>query len=134
MSKGEPVDPETRDRIEVGLELDSWREEQSASRGVAYLKALRDELEHLWDDLAEDYRMSRANPPEQSMGCLGRIDRIQTITKLVGPCPPESVPMPFLLAGVYEKVHAEIGIEATISEDTLRSAREYVAESKRRAG
>lgn len=99
-----------------------------------YAQALRDELEHLWGDLAEDYRMSRANPPEQSMGCLGRIDRIQAITKLVGPFPPENVPMPFLLTGVYEKVHAQIGIEATVPEDTLRAAREYVAESKRRAG
>lgn len=96
-----------------------------------YAQALRDELEHLWDDLAEDYRMSRANPPEQSMGCLGRIERIQAITRLVGPCSPGNVPMPFLLTGMYEKVHAEIGITATVPEETLRAARDYVAEQKR---
>jgi hypothetical protein len=103
-------------------------------RAEAYAQALRDELEHLWDDLAEDYRMSRANPPEQSMGCLGRIERIQKITKLVGPCLPEAIPMPFLLDGVYEKVHAEIGITATVPEEMLQRCREYVAESQRRVG
>lgn len=99
-----------------------------------YAQALRDELEHLWDDLAEDYRMSRANPPEQSMGCLGRIERIQEITKLVGPCPPENIPMSFLLTGVYERVHSEIGVAAPVSEETLRKAREYVAAAERRIG
>lgn len=95
-----------------------------------YRQALCNELEHLWDDLAEDYRMSRANPPEQSIGCLGRIERIQTITKLVGPCSPGAIPMTFLLTGVYEKVHAEIGITAIVPEETLQAAREYVAKAK----
>lgn len=98
----------------------------------AYRQALRTELEHLWDDLADDYRMSRATPPEQSIGCLGRIERIQAITKLVGPCSPGAIPMTFLLTGVYEKVHAQIDIEATVPEDTLKAARKYVAEQEAR--
>lgn len=98
------------------------------------MQALRDEVEHLWGDLAEDYRMSRTTPPERSMGCLGRIERIQTITNLVGPCPPTKIQYPFLLSGMYMKVHAEIGITATVPEEILRSAREYVAKSKRMAG
>jgi hypothetical protein len=105
-----------------------------SDQAEVYARALREELEYLWDDFAEDYRMSRANPPEQSMGCLGRIERIQVITRLVGPCPPGNVPMPFLLTGVYEKVHAAIGIEVSVPEETLQAAREYVAESQRRVG
>ena len=97
-----------------------------------YAQALRKELEHLWGDLAEDYRMSRATPPEKSMGCLGRIGRIQTITKLIGPCPPEKIQMPFLLTGMYERVHADIGLTATVPEEMLRHSREYVVESQRR--
>ena len=105
-----------------------------SDQAEVYAQALRNELEHLWGDLAEDYRMSRATPPEQSMGCLGRIGRIQTITKLIGPCPPEKIQMPFLLTGIYEKVHAQIGITATVPEELLRQAREYVAKSQRRVG
>jgi hypothetical protein len=97
-----------------------------------YRQALRAELELLWDDLADDYRMSRGTPPEESIGCLSRIERIQAITRLVGPCPPGAIPMTFLLTGLYEKVHAQIGITATVPEDTLRSARKYVAEREAR--
>lgn len=99
-----------------------------------YAQALRQELEHLWSDLAESYRMSHAKPPERSIGCENRVERIRTITKLVGPLPPEKIQMPFLLTGMYEKVHAQIGITATVPEDTLQASREYVARSQRRVG
>ena len=99
----------------------------------AYAQALRDELEHLWSDLAQAYRLSHATPPEQSMGCLGLIGRIQTITDHVGPCPPEKISMPFLLTGMYEQVHAAIGVTAPVPEEAHRGAREYVAGPRRRA-
>ena len=97
-----------------------------------YAQALRDELKDLRSDLVEDYRMSRANLPENSMGCLGLIDRIQTITRLVGPTPPEQISMPFLLSGLYERVHAEINIDVTVPPEILQKAREYEAESAAR--
>jgi hypothetical protein len=96
-----------------------------------YAQALRDELEHLWNDLVEGYRMSRATPPEQSMECLGLVERIKTITKLVGPLPAEKITMPFLLTGMYERVHAEIGIDASVPPKILQRAREYVTAGER---
>lgn len=104
----------------------------SESTEERYAKALRDELEFLWGDLVEAHRMSRANPPERSMECLGLIERIQTISRLVGPLPPGQVSMPFLLTGLYERVHAEIGVDATVPPEILQRAREYEAESEAR--
>lgn len=100
-------------------------------REEIYAEALRGELVNLWTDLADACRVSRADPPEKSMQCEGLIGRIQRITRLVGPLPAEEVEMPFLLTGMYEKVHAEIGITATVPEETLQAAREYVAKVKR---
>ncbi|MCW2938477.1 MAG: hypothetical protein JWN00_1462 [Actinomycetia bacterium] len=96
-----------------------------------YAQALRDELEHLWSDLAEAYRMSRADPPEKSMECENAIARIWAITDHVGPCPPGRISMPFLLTGMYEKVHAQIGIAATVPPKIVEQAREYVAATGR---
>lgn len=100
-------------------------------RAEVYARALREELGHLWSDLAEAYRMSHTNPPEKSQECQGVIERIWAITDLVGPCPPGRISMPFLLTGMYEKVHAEIGVRATVPEDMLQRAREYMAAAKR---
>lgn len=131
MAEQEPPLPENLAALVGSTDSAASREDPTIDE---LKQALRTELEHMWDDLAEDYRMSRATPPEQSMGCESRIERIQTITRLVGPCPPGAIPMAFLLTGLYEKVHAQIGITATIPEDTLRSARKYVAEQKARLG
>jgi hypothetical protein len=97
-------------------------------------QALRTELMYLWDDLSKAYADSRATPPERSMGCENVINRIHAITKLVGPLPAREISMPFLLTGMYEKVHAQIGIEATVPEETLRASREYVAEQEAHLG
>jgi hypothetical protein len=88
--------------------------------------ALRDELACLWDDLAYQYRSSRAQPPENSGGCENLIERIHTITALVGPVPADKISMPFLLTGMYERVHRQIGIVATVPAELLEQARAYV--------
>lgn len=91
---------------------------------------LLEELIYLWGDFADAYRASRTDPPETSMGCEHLIGRIQTVTKLVGPIDPAKVAMPFLLTGMYERVHAEIGITVTVPEVIMQQAREYVANGK----
>jgi hypothetical protein len=91
--------------------------------------ALRDELAYLWDDLATQYRYSHAQPPENSMGCENLIERIHTITALVGPVSTDKIQIPFLLTGMYERVHRQIGIAATVPAETLERARAYVATS-----
>lgn len=97
-----------------------------------YARALREELEYLWGDLAAAYRLSQADPPENSTGCEHLTDRIHAITRLVGPVPAEKIQMPFLLTGMYDQVHAQIAITATVPAETLRAAREYVARDKGR--
>jgi hypothetical protein len=90
------------------------------------VKALRHELMYLWCDLDWAYRESRATPPEKSPGCEGLIDRIQRVSRLVGPISPDQVSMPFLLTGMFEQVHAAMGLEVTVPEATLKACREYV--------
>lgn len=91
------------------------------------LQVLRWELVLLWADLADAYRTSRAVPPETSTGCENLIDRIHRITRVVGPIPPEHVEMPFLLTGMYERVHAATGVTVTVPDDLLARCREYLA-------
>lgn len=101
-----------------------------SSKAELYAQALRDELVNLWSDLAAAYRASRADPREASMGCENLIGRIHTITALVGPISTDQIEMPFLLTGMYEQVHAEAGIAATVPEETLQRARDYAAGAK----
>ncbi|TAK89329.1 MAG: hypothetical protein EPO06_11730 [Burkholderiaceae bacterium] len=93
--------------------------------------ALRDELVHLWHDLSIAWSYeSRADPRESSSRCEGLIGRIHAITRLVGPVSSDDVSMPFLLTGMYEQVHAGMGISVQVPEETLRRCREYVASQR----
>lgn len=96
-----------------------------------YAAALREELMYLWGDLASAYRDSRATPPEASIGCENLTYRIHTITALIGPISSNQIEMPFLLTGMYEKVHAAAGVVVSVPEDTLQMARDYVAGCER---
>lgn len=91
-----------------------------------YVDALREELMYLWTDLAEAYRMSRATPPESSPGFENVARRIHAITALVGPISTDQIEMPFLLTGMYEKVHADMGLQVSVPEDCLADARAYM--------
>lgn len=96
------------------------------------VRELRRELMYLWCDLDQAYRESRATPPEKSIGCENLIDRIHRVSRLVGPISPDQVSMPFLLTGMYEQVHATMGLEVTVPEETLNTCRQYVARQRAR--
>lgn len=71
--------------------------------------ALHDELEQLWNDLF--WAIRDAHNGTWSLWCDNLASRIQTITRLVGPTPPGQISFGLLRegAGVYERLHAEIG-------------------------
>ena len=94
------------------------------SREHALNAACIDELHSLWDDLY--YAMNRA------MNCTWSIEaeavkaRIQRFTKLVGPTPWEQIQLPLLERGIYQLVHAEIGVDAPVDMDRVKRSREYI--------
>jgi hypothetical protein len=85
--------------------------------------AARWELELLWDDL-NNARRYAANGA-WSMGCDHLVSRIGMFTRLVGPTPWEKIQIPLLEDGTYQRIHAELGVEAEV--DMGR-----VAETRRR--
>jgi hypothetical protein len=92
--------------------------------------ALRDAVSvasaDLWGDLAYAYRVSEAQPRETSVGCHGLIRRIQDIARVAGPVKAESVDPAMLVSGLYEMVHAEVGIEVEVPDEVFASARAAV--------
>lgn len=87
---------------------------------------LRDVMVDLWHDLAQAYRTSEASPRETSIGCHGLIKRIQDIARHVGPVDPGALEYPMVLTGLYETVHAEIGLDVEVPGELLAAARAYV--------
>lgn len=87
---------------------------------------LRDVMVDLWHDLAAAYAQSNATPRETSVGCHGLIKRIQDIARHVGPVNPGDLEYEMVLTGLYETVHAEIGLEVSVPDQLLVAAREYV--------
>lgn len=72
------------------------------------LTALTEELEALWDDL--NCAKQRALNGVWSIECDGLAERIGVISLIVGPINQDSVQVPLLLDGTYERVHAAVGI------------------------
>ncbi len=72
-------------------------------------RACRGERDALWCDLQE--AIDRAIRCTWSIGALGLKDRIQRLTRLVGPTSWENVSITLLESGVYQQVHDEIGVE-----------------------
>lgn len=87
---------------------------------------LRDVAVDLWHDLAAAYGESEVVPRETSVACYGLIRRIQDIARVVGPVAPGELEYEMLLTGLYETVHAEIGVDVTVPEELLEAARAYV--------
>ena len=94
--------------------------------------AARWELELLWNDL-HDARQSAANG-EWSIRCDGLAARIRMFTKLVGPTPWEKIPIRLLEDGVYQRIHAGMGVDAEVDmarvAETRRSINERQARSR----
>jgi hypothetical protein len=101
---------------------------------ATYRDALKAELVHLWSDFAQNYHYSQASPPESSGGCESVIERILALTKIVGPVDAGELELWFLLSGMYERVHAQIGIHVTVPESMLQMARDRAAQGERIAG
>ena len=89
-------------------------------------EALREELAQLWNDLS--LAVHYAANGKWSIQCDNLAERIQTITKLVGPTPPEQISFGLLREGVdtYERLHAEIGVG--IDRDELDRCRAAAAD------
>lgn len=91
--------------------------------GTGHLSAaLREELAHLWRDL-DDARHGAANG-YWSMRCDWLVSRIKRITPLVGPTPWQQIQAPLLEQGIYQRVHAELGVEARVDLALLAEHRE----------
>lgn len=69
----------------------------------------REELACLWGDLNEA-RRSAING-EWSIKCDNLTERIKDLTKILGPTPWDEIQIPLLEAGVYQRIHAELGID-----------------------
>lgn len=98
--------------------------EQGHGREHDLTAACVDELDNLWCDLY--YAINRA------MNCTWSIEanhlkaRIQRLTKLVGPTPWEKIQLSLLERGIYQQVHAEIGVDAPVDMERVARTREYI--------
>lgn len=86
--------------------------------------ALREELSYLWTDLQTARR--DAYKGGWSMQCDWLVERIKTITPLVGPTPWTELDIELIEDGVYQRIHAEIGVDAPYDEDGVRKHRAYL--------
>lgn len=75
----------------------------------ALIEACREELECLWSDLS--LAQQHAINGVWSIQCEQVQHRIETLTKLVGPTRWEAVQWDLLESGVYQRIHAGLGIE-----------------------
>lgn len=85
--------------------------------------AAQTELSCLWEDLYEA-RNSSING-DWSIRCDHLVGRIKKLTLLVGPTPWNEIQASLLETGVYQRVHAEIGV--TVHPDV-----EHVTQERRR--
>lgn len=83
--------------------------------------AARWELVLLWDDLDRARRTARNG--EWTMGCDAAVERIRMFTRLVGPTPWEKVQISLLEDGIYQRVHAELGVPVDVDMEKVVSVR-----------
>ncbi|MFD4394422.1 hypothetical protein [Kitasatospora sp. NPDC058478] len=83
--------------------------------------ALREELELLWGDLLN--ATDRALDGTWSMECDALATRITKITLLIGPANWKQVPMTAVENGLYEQIHAAMGISAPVDHQELAQTR-----------
>lgn len=93
-------------------------------------KACRRELRSLWSDLAT--AVSRGINTSWSIQCENLAWRIRKLTLLVGPTSWESVSVTLLEEGVYQRLHAEWGIEVTVDMDRVAQTRASIDERSAR--
>lgn len=87
----------------------------------ALREALREELSFLWTDLQTARRA--AYEGGWSMQCDWFVERIKTITPLVGPTSWKDLDIELIEDGIYQRIHAELGIDAPVDMDGVRKHR-----------
>lgn len=85
-------------------------------------QAAREELSYLWGDLNTARQNAIRN--QWSIQCDGIEDRIKTLTALVGPTPRDEIQIPLLEDGIYQRIHAELGIEVAPDMERVAQVRE----------
>ena len=70
----------------------------------------REELACLWGDL-DEARRSAING-SWSVRCDSLEERIKDLARVVGPTPWERIQIPLLELGIYQRIHADLGIDA----------------------
>jgi hypothetical protein len=96
-------------------------------------EAIRDELGSLWSDLGQ--ARSSAINGQWSMRCDWIVDRIGKLTRIVGPTPWEEIHLPLLENDVYQRIHAELGVDAPVDMERVTKARASIdARSERMRG
>lgn len=81
----------------------------------------REELRLLWKDLA-DARSYSVNGA-WSIRCDELVERINALTTLVGPTPWDEISIPLLEAGIYQRVHADLGIPVEVDMERAMRAK-----------
>ncbi|MFJ2769059.1 hypothetical protein [Streptomyces sp. NPDC087300] len=92
--------------------------------------AIRAELDNLWNDL--DAARDDALRGHWSMRCDFLTDRIKKLTALVGPPPWRNVELSLLEDGVYQRVHAELGVQAPVDMEAVAQSRARLDEDRER--
>ncbi|MFE9735443.1 hypothetical protein ACFYO9_33870 [Streptomyces sp. NPDC005863] len=69
----------------------------------------REELARLWSDL-ETARQHALNG-QWSVACDDIEERIKALTPLIGPTPWGDIQIPLLELGIYQRIHADLGID-----------------------
>lgn len=93
-------------------------------------KALRSELASLWSDL-ELARHYAIKPGTWTMQCEDLEGRIKELTSLVGAAPWEEMPITLLEDGVYQRIHADLAIDAPVDMDCVAEVRAQIEEQLR---
>lgn len=86
---------------------------------AALRDAVREEVADLWRDL--NSAQSRAINGRWSIECDNLEERIKNLTPLVGATPWEEIQIALLENGVYQRIHADLGI--TVEPDMARVAK-----------
>jgi hypothetical protein len=85
----------------------------------------REELACLWGDL-ETARQSAINGT-WSIRCDGLTERIKDLTKVIGPTPWDEIQINLLELGIYQRIHAELGIDVPQVQPDMRKIAELRA-------
>lgn len=93
--------------------------------------AVREELAALWSDLHVAQRSAMNG--QWSIQCGHLEHRIKQLTPLVEPTPWEEIQIPLLENSVYQRIHAELGIEVSVDMERVAGVRQSIDGRRARA-